>query len=133
MVQLRRGAIELLFALRIGYTLDIAQWIMSHRRQMLFQRTPILESRFAFLTLRSMIAFLLFLFFLLGNSWYKCVIGAKKLMVPLNYWYKPLASTTEPFVLRNGWYKCVTGTKKQLVLRDYWYPKITGTNKMLVP
>jgi hypothetical protein len=36
MVQLRRRAIKLLLALRVGYTLDIAQRFMSHRRQMLF-------------------------------------------------------------------------------------------------
>src|SRR3954468_1198911 len=81
MVQLRRGAIELLFALRVGYTLDIAQRIMSHRRQMLFQRTPI-ESPFAFLTLRSLIALLLlFLFLLLVASLPRSVYLATTKMI----------------------------------------------------
>jgi hypothetical protein len=66
MLQLRRRAIKLLLALRVCYTLNVAQRIMSHRRQLLPQRTPILESPFALLTLRSLIALLfLFLFLLL--------------------------------------------------------------------
>jgi hypothetical protein len=66
MLQLRRWAIKLLFALRVCYTLDVAKRIMSHRRQMPPQRTLILESPFALLALRSLIApLLLFLFVLL--------------------------------------------------------------------
>lgn len=66
MLQLCRRAIKLLLALRVCYTLNVAQRIMSHRRQMPPQRTPILESPFALLALRSVIALLLlFLFFLL--------------------------------------------------------------------
>lgn len=66
MLQLCRRAIKLFLALRICYTLDVAQRIMSHRRQMPPQRTPILESPFALLALRAVIALLLlFLFFLL--------------------------------------------------------------------
>jgi hypothetical protein len=65
MLQLRRRAIKLLLALRVCYTLDVAQRIMSHRRQMPPQRTPILESPFALLALRPMIALLLLFLFLL--------------------------------------------------------------------
>ena len=65
MLQLCRRAIKLLLALRVCYTLNVAQRIMSYRRQMPPQRTPILESPFALLALRSQIAILLLLLLLL--------------------------------------------------------------------
>ena len=66
MVKVRRGTIQLLFALRVRYILDIAPRVVSYRRQKLFQRNPILANRSAFLTIVPLLALL----FLISSSFH---------------------------------------------------------------